>query len=275
MAGAEQFSKYANVFFLFTACIQQIPGVSPTNRWTTIVPLGLVLLASAFKEIKEDIKRHQSDTELNGRVAQVLDPGSGTFEPRRWRHVRVGDIIRVESNEFFPADLVLISSSEPEGLCYVETANLDGETNLKIKQASPDTARLTSPTPVSSLRGHMASEHPNNSLYTFDATLHLQLSSTPGFSGMPTKQVPLSPEQMLLRGAQLRNTPWIYGLVTFTGHETKLMRNATAAPIKRTAVEKQVNVLILLLFVLLLALSQFLPRCDHPDICFRADILPR
>lgn len=252
---AEQFSKYANVFFLFTACIQQIPGVSPTNRWTTIVPLGLVLLASAFKEIKEDIKRHQSDAELNGRIAQVLDPGSGTFEPRRWRHVRVGDIIRVESNEFFPADLVLISSSEPEGLCYVETANLDGETNLKIKQASPDTARLTSPTPVSALRGHMASEHPNNSLYTFDATMHLQLSSTPGFSGMPTKQVPLSPEQLLLRGAQLRNTPWIYGLVTFTGHETKLMRNATAAPIKRTAVEKQVNVLILLLFVLLLALS--------------------
>ncbi|EPQ26729.1 uncharacterized protein PFL1_05708 [Pseudozyma flocculosa PF-1] len=251
----EQFSKYANVFFLFTACIQQIPGVSPTNRWTTIVPLALVLLASAFKEVKEDIKRHQSDSELNARIAHVLDPGSGSFEPRRWRHVRVGDIIRVENNEFFPADLVLLSSSEPEGLCYVETANLDGETNLKIKQASTETAKLTSSTAACSLRGQLVSEQPNNSLYTFDATLNIQISSTPGFSGTPMKKAPLSPEQLLLRGAQLRNTPWVYGLVVFTGHETKLMRNATAAPIKRTAVERQVNVQILLLFILLLALS--------------------
>ena len=251
----EQFSKYANIFFLFTACIQQIPGVSPTNRWTTIVPLALVLLASAFKEGKEDIKRHQSDSELNARIAHVLDPGSGSFEPRRWRHVRVGDIIRCENNEFFPADLVLLSSSEPEGLCYVETANLDGETNLKIKQASPDTARLISSDAASSLRGQLVSEQPNNSLYTFDATLHIQISSTPGFSGTPMRKAPIGPDQLLLRGAQLRNTPWVYGLVVFTGHETKLMRNATAAPIKRTAVEKQVNVQILLLFILLLALS--------------------
>ncbi|KAK0567605.1 aminophospholipid translocase [Tilletia horrida] len=251
----EQFSKYANVFFLFTAAIQQIPNVSPTNQWTTIVPLGLVLLASAFKEMQEDLKRNQSDAELNGRVAQVLNPGTGSFEPRRWRHISVGDIVRVESDEFFPADMVLLSSSEPEGLCYVETANLDGETNLKIKQASPDTSRITNPQTAASLRGHLASEQPNNSLYTFDATLNLQTSSTAGFSGVPMKRVPLGPEQLLLRGAQLRNTPWAYGFVVFTGHETKLMQNATATPIKRTAVERQVNILILLLFVLLMALS--------------------
>jgi phospholipid-transporting ATPase len=219
------------------------------------VPLGIVLLASAFKEIKEDVKRHQSDAELNGRVAQVLNPGTNHFEPRRWRHLRVGDIIRVESNDFFPADLALLASSEPEGLCYVETANLDGETNLKIKQASSQTCRITTPQSAASMRGQLNCEHPNNSLYTFDATLNLQMSSTPGFSGTPMKKIPLGPDQLLLRGAQLRNTPWCYGLVVFTGHETKLMRNATAAPIKRTAVEKMVNVQILLLFILLMALS--------------------
>lgn len=52
---AEQFSKYANIFFLFTACIQQIPGVSPTKPYTTIVPLAVVLMASAFKEVQEDL----------------------------------------------------------------------------------------------------------------------------------------------------------------------------------------------------------------------------
>lgn len=73
-------------------------------------------------------------------------------------------------------------------------------------------------------------------------------------AGVP-KQVPLGPDQLLLRGAQIRNTPWAYGIVVFTGHETKLMRNATAAPIKWTVVERQVNVQIVFLFVMLLGLS--------------------
>ncbi|EIN08690.1 aminophospholipid-transporting P-type ATPase [Punctularia strigosozonata HHB-11173 SS5] len=150
---AEQFSKYANLFFLFTACIQQIPGVSPTNRYTTIAPLSVVLLASAFKEVGEDLKRHQSDAELNTRKTKVLQPGA-SFADESWENVQVGDIVRLESDDFIPADLVLISSSEPEGLCYIETSNLDGETNLKIKQASPQTSSLTAPHLVVSTRYH-------------------------------------------------------------------------------------------------------------------------
>ncbi|KAI0687946.1 phospholipid-translocating P-type ATPase [Cerioporus squamosus] len=244
----EQFSKYANLFFLFTALIQQIPDVSPTNRYTTIAPLSVVLLASAFKETQEDLKRHQSDSELNSRLAKVLQP-DGTFAEKKWKDIMVGDVLRLESDEFIPADVLLLSSSEPEGFCYIETSNLDGETNLKIKQASPQTSHLTSPHLVTSLHGTLRSEHPNNSLYTYEGTLELISSG-----GVP-KQVPLGPDQLLLRGAQIRNTPWAYGLVVFTGHETKLMRNATAAPIKRTAVERQVNIHIVFLFIFLLALS--------------------
>ncbi|GAA5916948.1 hypothetical protein JCM6882_003839, partial [Rhodosporidiobolus microsporus] len=255
----EQFSKYANVFFLFTACIQQIPNVSPTNRYTTILPLGIVLLVAALKEIKEDVKRHQSDSDLNARRCAVLDPSTSSFVDKPWRSVKVGDLVRLESNDFFPADLVLLSSSEPEGLCYIETSNLDGETNLKIKQSSPSTSSLLTPTALSSLAGSLRSEQPNNSLYTYEGTLSLA-----------GKEIPLGPDQVLLRGAQLRNTRWLYGLVVFTGHETKLMRNATgsrrpssspspatlsAAPIKRTAMERMVNVQILFLLAILLTLS--------------------
>jgi phospholipid-transporting ATPase len=140
----EQFSKYANLFFLFTACIQQIPDVSPTNKYTTIAPLGVVLLASAFKEVQEDMvylcslapmrpyltsllqqKRHQSDSELNARKTRVLTQQS-TFVDKKWKDIQVGDVVRCENNDFVPADLILISSSEPEGLCYIETSNLDG-----------------------------------------------------------------------------------------------------------------------------------------------------
>lgn len=242
----EQFSKYANLFFLFTAILQQIPGVSPTSRYTTIVPLGIVLAVSAIKEIVEDSRRKSQDRQLNIAKAQVIRGNS--FQDVRWLDVAVGDIVRVESEQPFPADLVLLASSEPEGLCYIETANLDGETNLKIKQAIPETAHLVSSADLGRLGGKIRSEQPNSSLYTFEATLTMQ-------AGGGEKELPLNPDQLLLRGATLRNTPWIHGVVVFTGHETKLMRNATATPIKKTAVERLVNLQILMLGGILVCLS--------------------
>ncbi|KAJ0417413.1 hypothetical protein BJY00DRAFT_289532 [Aspergillus carlsbadensis] len=242
----EQFSKYANLFFLFTAVLQQIPNVSPTNRYTTIGPLLIVLMVSAIKELVEDYKRRTSDKSLNYSKTQVLK--GSAFQESKWIDVAVGDIVRVESEQPFPADLVLLASSEPEGLCYIETANLDGETNLKIKQAIPETAHLVSPADLSRLSGRIRSEQPNSSLYTYEATLTMH-------AGGGEKELPLAPDQLLLRGATLRNTPWIHGIVVFTGHETKLMRNATATPIKRTAVERMVNIQILMLVSILIALS--------------------
>ncbi|KAJ2130908.1 aminophospholipid translocase, partial [Coemansia sp. RSA 678] len=243
----EQFSKYANVFFLFTGCIQQISGVSPTSRWTTIVPLVVVLAATAAKELAEDIKRHKSDSEMNKSTARVL-VGS-TFEQRAWRDVVVGDIVRVENREAIPADLVLLSSSEPEGMCYIETSNLDGETNLKVKQGLPETAGMLTPADLTTLQGHLKTEQPNDSLYTFEGTM----VSEGGKIGY--REMALDPTQVLLRGAILRNTDWIYAVAVFTGHETKLMRNASAAPIKRTSVEKTTNRQIIFLFAILLLLA--------------------
>ncbi|CAG8628663.1 21090_t:CDS:2 [Gigaspora rosea] len=175
----EQFSKYANMFFLFTACIQQIPYVSPTNPFTTLGTLIVVLTATAFKEILEDYKRHRSDSEVNQRKCKYLDIAAEAFVVKEWNQVNVGDIIRVESGEFFPADLILLSSSEPE-------------------------ANLTNPEKTSRLAGYIKSETPNNSLYTYDGLLEMDAQNG-------RKRVPLDPTQLLLRGAQLRNTSWVYG----------------------------------------------------------------
>lgn len=240
----QEFSKYANLFFLFTSCIQQVPHVSPTNRYTTVGTLMVVLLVSAIKESVEDIKRINSDNELNNARTEIYSEPDSDFVEKRWIDIRVGDIIKVRSEEAIPADMIVLSSSEPEGLCYVETANLDGETNLKIKQARTETSRFIDSKILGSIHGKVLSEQPNSSLYTYEGTMTLN-----------GRDIPLAPDQMILRGATLRNTSWIFGMVIFTGHETKLMRNATATPIKRTAVERIINLQIAVLFCVLIVLS--------------------
>ncbi|KAJ3022211.1 hypothetical protein HKX48_006733 [Thoreauomyces humboldtii] len=238
----EQFSKYANLFFLFTAIIQQIGDLSPTNRYGTVIPLSIVLAATAAKEIMEDLRRHQQDADTNARSVKVLS--GSQFVVKQWRDIVVGDILRIENGEFFPADMILLSSSEPDALCYIETSNLDGETNLKIRQGISETADFLTPEDVGRMEGVIKSELPNNSLYTYEGMLRLG-----------HKEMPLDPAQLLLRGAMLRNTRWVYGVAVFTGHETKLMKNATKTPVKRTKVERLVNKQITFLFIILLSLS--------------------
>ncbi|XP_074026035.1 ATPase phospholipid transporting 8A1 isoform X3 [Leptinotarsa decemlineata] len=232
----EQFRRWANVFFLMIAMLQQIPDVSPTGRYTTLVPLVFILSVSAIKEIIEDIKRHRADDETNHRKIEVLR--GNNWITVRWMDVIVGDIVKVLNNTFFPADLILLSSSEPQGMSFIETANLDGETNLKIRQALPSTAVVTNTHDLKQLSGTVECEPPNKLLYEFNGVLKLSNKSPE----------PLGPDQLLLRGAILRNTSWVFGIVIYTGHETKLMRNSTLAPLKRSTVDKLTNVQILLLF---------------------------
>ncbi|KAL1915917.1 uncharacterized protein VTP21DRAFT_6305 [Calcarisporiella thermophila] len=243
-----EFSKTANVFFLIISCIQQIPGISPTSNLATILPLAIVLTATAIKEIIEDVQVHRSDAETNARKVKVLNHGE--FLERQWKDLRVGDIVRLVDGEFFPADLILLSSSEPQGLCYCETSNLDGEVNLKIKQALTQTAKFTSPQEISRLEGVIKSELPNNRLYNYEGTISLTDETTG-----QTKDYPLDPTQILLRGAQLRNTGWIYGVVVFTGHETKLMLNSHKKPMKQSNITKMTNRNILYLFFILFGMS--------------------
>uniref|UniRef100_A0A3B3SIP7 ATPase phospholipid transporting 8A1 n=1 Tax=Paramormyrops kingsleyae TaxID=1676925 RepID=A0A3B3SIP7_9TELE len=103
-----QFRRAANSFFLFIALLQQIPDVSPTGRWTTLVPLLFILIVAAVKEVIEDLKRHNADNVVNKKKTQVLR--NGAWEIVHWEKVVVGDIIRINGNEFVPADTILLSS---------------------------------------------------------------------------------------------------------------------------------------------------------------------
>uniref|UniRef100_A0A8C0GQ82 Phospholipid-transporting ATPase n=1 Tax=Chelonoidis abingdonii TaxID=106734 RepID=A0A8C0GQ82_CHEAB len=224
-----QFRRAANAFFLFIALLQQIPDVSPTGRYTTLVPLLFILAVAAVKEIIEDLV--------------ILR--NGAWEIVHWEKVAVGEIVKVTNGEHLPADLISLSSSEPQAMCYIETSNLDGETNLKIRQGLPLTADIKDIDSLMILLGRIECESPNRHLYDFVGNIRLDGHGT----------VPLGPDQILLRGAQLRNTQWVHGIVVYTGHDTKLMQNSTSPPLKLSNVERITNIQILILFCILMAMS--------------------
>jgi len=87
-----------------------------------------------IKDAFEDYKRYVSDKDENiDKKAQVYNAEASKFEETEWRKVKVGNIVKMVEDEYVAADMVLLRSSGPKGTCYVETKNLDGETNLKLK----------------------------------------------------------------------------------------------------------------------------------------------
>ncbi|XP_016127241.1 phospholipid-transporting ATPase IB-like isoform X1 [Sinocyclocheilus grahami] len=239
----EQIRRAANAFFLFIALMQQIPDVSPTGRYTTLVPLIFILTVAGIKEIIEDYKRHKADNTVNKKKTTVLR--NGAWQTIIWKQVAVGDMVKVTNGQHLPADMVIVSSSEPQAMCYTETSNLDGETNLKIRQGLSLTASFQSLEELMALSGRLECEGPNRHLYDFTGTLRLDNHNP----------APLGPDQVLLRGAQLRNTQWVVGIVVYTGHDSKLMQNSTKAPLKRSNVERVTNMQILVLFGILLVMA--------------------
>uniref|UniRef100_A0A8C3L5L3 Phospholipid-transporting ATPase n=1 Tax=Chrysolophus pictus TaxID=9089 RepID=A0A8C3L5L3_CHRPC len=235
----EQFQRIANAYFLFLLILQLIPQISSLPWFTTVVPLVLVLAVSGVKDAIDDFNRHKSDNHVNNRPVQVLI--NGMLKDEKWMNIQVGDIIKLENNNFVTADLLLLSSSEPHSLVYIETAELDGETNLKVKQALTVTAELGEDLQkLTDFNGEVKCEAPNNKLDNFTGTLALR-----------GEKYALDNEKMLLRGCTIRNTEWCFGLVIYAGPDTKLMQNSGRTTFKRTSIDRLMNVLVLMIFAFL------------------------
>ncbi|CAJ1932302.1 unnamed protein product [Sphenostylis stenocarpa] len=183
------------------------------------------------------------DIEVNSRRVKV-HTGQGTFEYTEWKNLKVGHIVKIMKDEFFPADLLLLSSSYEDAFCYVETMNLDGETNLKLKQGLEVTSSLHEDFQFSDFQATINCEDPNANLYSFVGSMEYK-----------EQQYPLSPLQLLLRDSKLRNTDYIFGAVIFTDHDTKVIQNSTDAPSKRTKVEKKMDRVVYFMFCIVFLMA--------------------
>ncbi|KAL6125465.1 hypothetical protein ACLB2K_073523 [Fragaria x ananassa] len=123
--------RVAYLYFLVIAVLNQLPQLAVFGRGVSVLPLAFVLLVTAVKDAYEDYRRHRSDRIENNRLASVFV--NNHFQFKKWKDVQVGEIIKIEANEGIPCDMVLLSTSDPTGVAYVQTINLDGESNLKTR----------------------------------------------------------------------------------------------------------------------------------------------
>ncbi|XP_017852723.1 phospholipid-transporting ATPase ID isoform X2 [Drosophila busckii] len=241
----EQFQRLANFYFLCLLVLQLIPAISSLTPVTTAIPLIGVLTLTAVKDAYDDIQRHLSDSQVNNRKSKTLR--NGKLVEAKWSDVQVGDVIRLDNNQFVAADTLLLSTSEPNGLCFIETAELDGETNLKAKQCLMETTELADQHDLLwDFNGEIICERPNNLLNKFEGTLIWK-----------NQRFALDNDKILLRGCVLRNTQWCYGVVVFAGVDTKLMQNSGKTQFKSTGVDRLLNFIIIGIVLFLISICAF------------------
>ncbi|KAJ8447209.1 hypothetical protein Cgig2_030440 [Carnegiea gigantea] len=235
----EQFHRVAYIYFLVIAILNQLPQLAVFGRAASILPLAFVLLVSAIKDAFEDFRRHKSDRVENNRLAKVLVDGQ--FQLKKWKHIQVGEIIKISSNDTLPCDIVLLSTSDPTGVAYVQTINLDGESNLKTRYAKQET--LSKNPEKEDISGIIKCDKPNRNIYGFQGIMEID-----------GRKMSLGPSNTILRGCELKNTDWAIGVVVYAGRETKAMLNNAGAPSKRSRLETQMNREIILLSLFLVVL---------------------
>jgi magnesium-transporting ATPase (P-type) len=133
----EQFSLNINRYFLLIAVLQLFSVLTPVNPLSTWGPLIVIFAISAAKEAVDDWNRRTEDRAANERLVTVYRSTATGFvkQELQSQHVEVGDILYLREDEQVPCDILLLKSSGADGSAFITTTNLDGETNLKQRQA--------------------------------------------------------------------------------------------------------------------------------------------
>jgi len=253
-----QFLRLANIYFLFICILECIPAISPLNPITAIFPLSFVLLVSIIREGIEDYRRYLDDKKANSQPVRVLrnhsDPNVGFLDEKRRaikdefkdfdiqfpdcfdiiksQDLKVGQVVLMYEDETFPADLILLGTSDKDGKAYIETAMLDGEKSLKKRVTEKEINPLCSKDRFI-FHAKVICQKPTHALDIFGASI----------LGRTIKSV-VTDKQLLMKGAKLKNTKWVTAVVAFAGAQTKLLLNTNKGRNKQSRIERIMNQLI-------------------------------
>jgi phospholipid-translocating ATPase len=239
-----QLKHNTNRYFLFIAVLQLNTNITPVNPLTTWLPLIFVVAISMTKDLIDDLGRRRADRLANAREYVVCKGASRV--PTRASALRVGDVVRLAQDDEVPADCVVLKTSDELGGCYIQTTNLDGESDLKPRRALIETQTMAEEE-MGTLNGTINCAHPNAAIYSFDANLTLEASGAKKFS--------LSTEHLALQCTHVRNTEFVYAAIVYAGEQTKYGCNKRAPPDKIPKAGVFVNRLVIVVFLSQLCLA--------------------
>ncbi|KOC66842.1 putative phospholipid-transporting ATPase VD [Habropoda laboriosa] len=227
----EQFHRVANIYFIFIVLLNWVPAINAFGKEIAMIPVIFVLGVTALKDYFEDRRRLASDRRVNNSTCRVYVSEDDRYAKVAWKDVKVGDLVHLSNNELVPADVLLLRSSDPQGVAYIDTCNLDGETNLKQRQVVRGFVDFQDTFRPAKFRSVIEVDQPSTRIYRFHgAVVHPNGG-----------RVPVSTENLLLRECLLKNTDFVEGIVIYAGHETKAMLNNGGPRYKRSRLEKQMN----------------------------------
>lgn len=176
---------------------------------------------------------------------EVGDGGKPVFKPEYWKNIRVGDVIKVYADTSVPADIVILSSSDPEGDCFIDTRNLDGESNLKPRKSLNSTKHIRRPWHLQEMRFKFDIEGANSDLDSFGYN----------YTDLDTgNSEAIVTANFLPRGSTVRNSRWVIGYVVYTGSESKIVLNSGETPTKRSRLARELNFYVICNFTFLFTL---------------------
>uniref|UniRef100_A0A6A7G3R0 P-type phospholipid transporter n=2 Tax=Hirondellea gigas TaxID=1518452 RepID=A0A6A7G3R0_9CRUS len=233
----EQFHRFANIYFLLIVLLNFVPSINAFAKEISMTPLLFVLCVTAMKDLFEDRRRYNSDKRVNNSTCRIYCSDAKRYLRKCWKELRVGDVVHLSCNEAVPADLLLLNSSDPHGICYLDSCNLDGETNLKQRQSVRGLG-MDDRFDVSKLDCLVEISPPTTKIYHF-------LGSIPVSGSTPSRRIPLNENNLLLRSCFIKNTDYVEGLVVYAGHETKVMLNNSGPRYKMSLLERYMNTAVI------------------------------
>ncbi|TPX13888.1 uncharacterized protein E0L32_005588 [Thyridium curvatum] len=215
-----------------------VPSPRPTADQLQVQSQERPVSAFSFQGNEVDLRQIKPDM-----INHDIHPeGKARFHRSAWKDIQVGDFVRIYNDEELPADVIILSTSDPEGACYIETKNLDGETNLKFRTSLRCGRNLKHARDCERAQFLIESEPPQPNLYKYNGAIKWEQKVPNTDSGIPREMTePITIDNVLLRGCNLRNTEWALGIVIFTGHDTKIMMNAGITPSKRARIARELN----------------------------------
>ena len=205
-------------------------------------------LAVPGQEVPQAAKRDWGDLVDHSKPTA----GKARFKKQYWKNVQVGDFVRLYNDEEIPADIVVLATSDPDGACYIETKNLDGETNLKVRQSLHSGRKVNRARDCERAQFRIESEPPQANLYTYSGVARWNQKASKDPEAPPYEMAePITINNLLLRGCSVRNTKWVLGVVVFTGQETKIMLNSGITPSKRAFISRDLNWNVIYNFIVL------------------------